>query len=181
MKNDIEALRWFANSVIDYFKGIDNNYSYSVMGYASIYGLIDKNGFKTEILTGSKETINDAQRRLYFMWINDVLKAKTEEFRGYTKEDLHWMLKERFLIPIFYNDDSEFRIKYNTYVKVFDNNYLSITELLIIKETFLGKLSINDADKDQAQRFLNDVEMFFHQHGIVLKTDSALYRKAIGL
>lgn len=57
MKNDIEALRGFANYVIDKAKeGIAMGFLLNwVILSAKTYGIIDKNGNKSEILTGSKK------------------------------------------------------------------------------------------------------------------------------
>jgi hypothetical protein len=172
MKNDIEALRGFAVTVIDH--GL-SEYD------AFLHGLVDKDGNKTEILTGSKDSLSDSQRRLYWAWMTDMSKTKVESIAGRTKEDWHWEMKERYLIPIFIRDDSEFAEMYYVYKGIIERLALTIKSAQTIKEKFLGDLSITDATPQQAIEYLNDIEQFCHSQGVMLRTDSNLYLTATGI
>jgi hypothetical protein len=172
MKNDIEALRGFANQIISYTD------SGVIKDYARAFGLFDKDDNKTELLTGSKGRIEDAQRRLYWAWMTDMSKTKVEAMGGRSKDEWHWEMKWKYLVPIFIRDDSEFCYMHAVFAKCYYSN-LDIKSREIIKEKFLGDLSITDATKEQAQEYLNDIEMFCHANGIMLRTDSQLYRVAM--
>lgn len=183
MKNDIEALRGFAIDIchIAMDVNIHDIQSYEVVIYAVNHGLLDRDYNKTEILTGSKSRIQDAQRRLYWAWMTDMSKTQVESMGGRTKDDWHWEMKNNFLIPIFVRDDSEFAEMYSTYVEIYNYYRFNDKKSAIINKKFLGDLSITDATKDQATEYLKDIESFCWEKGIQLRTDMALYKTAMGL
>lgn len=174
MKNDIEALRGFAENL--HGDGNIKLTDYQLFKKFLFYGLVDKDGYKTEIMTGSKDRIADAQRRLYWAWLTDMSKTKVEAVSGRTKEEYHWEMKERFLIPIFVRDDSEFAEMYSLYSRLTIG--VSLWEKQAIKGKFLGDLSITDACKEQATEYLRDIESFCWTNGIELRTNRHLYEMA---
>lgn len=165
MKNDIEALRGFANEVFSWSNEI---WGSDVNKALLDFGLIDKDGNKTEILTGSKDTIKDRQRKENFAIIKDILNSGLEEFRGWAKEDLHLYLKEAYLVPIFLEDDSEFREHWDAIQSLGSNVSVPIRYAVNIKKTYLNHVSIMDCDKDQAERYLREIKQFCFEHGVRL-------------
>lgn len=181
MKNDIEALRGFSSAVIyTAKKGIKQGFVVGwVLRLAINYGLMNEKREETELLTGSKDLIEDAQRRLYWAWLTDMSKTKVEAMGGRIKEDWHWEMKLKYLVPIFIRDDSEFAEMYCLYDLLYSDDERTIGDREIIKEKFLGKLSITDATKEQATEYLRDIENFCRTNGIMLRTDMAIYKTAM--
>jgi|WetSurMetagenome_2_1015567.scaffolds.fasta_scaffold76192_3 hypothetical protein len=126
-----------------------------------------------------KESISSASLRLYWAWMTDMSKTQVEAMKGRTKDDWHWEMKMKYLVPIFIRDDSEFAEMHNCLLRVLSSSIFSDRQT--IKEKFYGNLSITDATPKQATEYLNDIERFCHSQGVMLRTDTALYRKCFGL
>jgi hypothetical protein len=59
-------------------------------------------------------------------------------------------------------------------------NRLYLQNQKIIKEKFLGQLSITDATREQATEYLKDIENYCWNNGIMLRTNEALYKLIFG-
>lgn len=120
-----------------------------------------------------EENISSAQRRLYWGWLTDASKTTINEYAGHTKEDWHEMVKVRFLIPIFERDNEGYAEMMDALREVRPNHVWLTLRKHIIKET-----SITDATVKQMAEYLTDIERYFHDFGITLRTDQYLYDMA---
>ena len=61
--------------------------------------MLDKDGKLSVTVKKYDETLSDKQRRIYFTWVG-IIGGEL----GYTKDEQHLILKERFLLNIFLGD-----------------------------------------------------------------------------
>ncbi len=126
----------------------------------------------------SKEDVRSAaQNRLLWMWYTDASKTTVNEYSGWTKEDWHFEMKKRFLVPIFERDDEGYALMLVSLRKVYSQGLKAEAEALfkhIVKET-----STTQASAQQFTEYLNEIHRFCGVNGIWLRTDQRLWDLAM--
>jgi len=140
--------------------------------------MLDKDGKLSVTVKKYDETLSDKQRRIYFKWAG-IIGGEL----GYTKDEQHLILKERFLLNIFLGD--------------FDNhNHYTLMDgwknLLIVKDarpdlydglyqSILASVSIMDASITNMREYLNEIDNLPQGLGIVLPKAEDAYYEAMGI
>jgi hypothetical protein len=128
----------------------------------------------------TKEDIRSAaQNRLMWMWYTDMEKTTVNEWAGRSKEDWHFEMKRRFLVPIFERDDEGYALTLVALRNVYKSGMKKESEALhkhIVNET-----STTDADVKQFTEYLNEISRFCGMNGIWLRTDQHLWDSAMGV
>jgi hypothetical protein len=120
-----------------------------------------------------------AQNRLMWMWYTDMEKTTVNEWSGRSKEDWHFEMKRRFLVPIFERDDDAYALMLVALRNVYKSGMKQEAEALhkhIVSET-----STTDADVKQFTEYLNEIHRFCGMNGIWLRTDQRLFDEAMGV
>lgn len=123
------------------------------------------------------ELRRSAQNRLYWAWITNMSKATVNEYAGWSKEDWHFEMKKRFLVPIFERDEPEYALTIETLRTVYRTGMKQESERLhkyVVKET-----STTQASVQQFSEYLTEIQRFCGMAGIWLRTDEALMQMAI--
>jgi hypothetical protein len=140
---------------------------------------ITQNPVMKVTITEYKKNRSAAQNSLYWAWLTDCENTACNEHAGKTKDDWHLEFKEKSLLNIFLKDETKiyarllgalYQIKVDFGSDAYDLQYKFIIE----------KLSTTEANVAQFTEYLTDIERFCHSVGIQLRTDSDMYRQAMG-
>lgn len=115
---------------------------------------------------GAEVKRSTATNRLYWLW---VTQAANEW--GDTKEGVHYDLKRRFLLKIYYRDSSSFAGMCDS-IKALQN--LDLQHYDMIAKEVVGLVSTAKATDVQMSEYLNDIYRFYLEQGLYLKTPDAL-------
>lgn len=131
-------------------------------------------------ITEYKKNRSAAQNSLYWAWLTDCQDTTCNEHAGKTKDDWHLEFKEKSLLNIFLKDENKIYAKllgalYQIKVDFGSDAYELQYEFII------DKLSTTEANVAQFTEYLTDIERFCHSVGIYLRTDSDMYRQAMGM
>lgn len=138
----------------------------------------DENFFSLTRLTKA-EMRSAAQNRLMWMWITDASKTTVNELAGRTKEDWHYELKKRFLVPIYERDDMEYALTIQT-LRVVHKNGLK-NEASMLYKHIVDMTSTTQATVEQFTEYLTDIGGYLRENGVLLRTDQQLFNYAMGL
>lgn len=113
----------------------------------------DTSGRQTVIIGNFERNISVEQRGLYWMWLS-IVAAEL----GNTKEELHKVFKERFLLNIFLSDienhkDFEGLTENMRIVKTLAPDQYPAIRLFV-----MSQLSIMDATVDNMRQYLKEIE-----------------------
>jgi hypothetical protein len=119
-----------------------------------------------------------AQNRLMWVWIADCENTECNEHSGKTKNEWHRYFKQNDLMPIFVRDDEDYAqlITAISNVSNINNSAFDVMLDFIIDNTSTTKCSIK-----QFTEYLTEIERFCAEVGIMLRTDSHLYSRAMGV
>ncbi|MGZ4968016.1 MAG: recombination protein NinB [Methylobacter sp.] len=130
-------------------------------------------------ITEYKKNRSAAQNSLYWAWLTDCENTTCNDHAGKTKDEWHLEFKEKSLLNIFLKDEAKiyarllgalYQIKVDFGQEAYDLQY----------EFIIDKLSTTEANVAQFAEYLTDIERFCHSVGIQLRTDSDMYRQAMG-
>ena len=143
-----------------------------------VTAMLDKDSKLSVTVKKYDETLSDKQRRIYFKWVGIIASEL-----GYTKDEQHIALKERFLMPIFLED--------------FDNhNHYTLMDgwknLQIVKEarpdlydglyqSILASVSITNASAINMREYLTEIDNLARGLGIALPKPEDIYYEAMGI
>ena len=140
--------------------------------------MLDKDGKLSVTVKKYDETLSDKQRRIYFKWAG-IIGGEL----GYTKDEQHLILKERFLLNIFMQDTDNH--KHDTLREGYCN-------LLIVKDarpdlyeglyrSILASVSIKNASIANMREYLTEIDNLARGLGIVLPKADDAYYEAMGI
>jgi hypothetical protein len=125
-----------------------------------------------------KEKRRACQNRLYWSWLTDMQKTADNAHSGTTKEEWHYRMKLKFLVPILERDGEEYALMIGSLREVFSSGMKKEGNAIlkhIVKET-----STTDASVKQFSEYLKSIEHFSAGIGARLRTDEYLYSNAMG-
>ncbi|MFA5921199.1 MAG: recombination protein NinB [Methylococcaceae bacterium] len=127
-----------------------------------------------------KKDRSAAQNSLYWSWLTDCQNTDCNEHAGRTKEEWHREFKEKSLLNIFLKDETK------KYAKLLGALYQIKVDFGgdaygLQYDFIIDKLSTTEANVVQFTEYLTDIERFCHSVGIQLRTDSDMYRQAMGM
>ena len=91
------------------------------------------------------------QRKLYRMWIGDISKES-----GYTKEELVYEYKNRFLKPIYERDKAEYREMFEAVRKVYRAGDKVMAQSMV--KFIVDKMSTLEATVKQMTEYLKQID-----------------------
>lgn len=114
------------------------------------------------------------QNSLYHMWVTII----ADEL-GETKEDVHFDLRKRMLLPIYERDNQSYAEMLNSVRKV---HQLGAKDVAKIQANFIiNETSTTDATVKQFTEFLKEIERDSISKGIVLPHPEDRYNLAMGI
>lgn len=119
------------------------------------------------------------QNQLYWAWISDCSKTDNNEFAGNSIDEWHYQFKKDYLVRIYERDDKGYAIMMESLRDIYRSGMKSEVEVMrrhIIKETSTSKATVK-----QFCEYLNEIEKFCHNKGILLRTDSDDYKITFGI
>jgi len=120
----------------------------------------------------AKDARSIQQHRLYWVW-NTHIAGET----GHSKDEIHEMNKERFLVRIYERDDSGFAAMIEAVREVYRRGMKVQGQAL--KKEILRLTSTATANKEQFTEFLSDMERYYMDQGIYLPRPEDVYREAM--
>lgn len=132
------------------------------------------------IIQEYKDDRSAAQNRLYWCWLTDCMTTTVNERAGNDKDWWHLFFKEKSLLNIYIRDNVNgtadtmsalFDVKVNCGSETYGN----------MKKFVIENISTTDANVSQFSEYLNDIQRFCGSVGISLRTDSAIFRQAMGI
>lgn len=126
-----------------------------------------------------KKDRSAAQNSLYWAWLTDCQNTTCNEQAGRTKDEWHDEFKEKSLLNIYIRDNVNgtaetmaalYEVKLNCDVDVYSS----------MRNFVIKNISTTDANVTQFTEYLTDIERFCQTVGIQLRTDSDMYRQAMG-
>ncbi|MFA5996657.1 MAG: recombination protein NinB [Candidatus Paceibacterota bacterium] len=126
-----------------------------------------------------KKDRSAAQNSLYWAWLTDCQNTTCNEHAGRTKDEWHREFKEKSLLNIYIRDQTKnyaelmaalYEVKIECDSDVYGN----------MREFIINNTSTTDANLSQFSEYLADIERFCYSAGIQLRTDSDIYRQAMG-
>lgn len=115
---------------------------------------------------GEKVKRSTATNRLYWLW---VTQAANEW--GDTKEGVHYDLKRRFLLKIYYRDSNSFAGMCDSIKALQD---LDLQHYDMIAKEVVDLVSTAKATDVQMSEYLHDIYRFYLEQGLYLKTPDDL-------
>lgn len=121
-----------------------------------------------------------AQNRLLWAWLTDAQNTTANTYAGNVKEWWHLFFKEHSLLNIYIRDNvagtaetmaALYDVKINCGVETYNN----------MRKFVINNISTTDANISQFSEYLRDIERFCNTVGIKLRTDTHIYRRAIGV
>ena len=121
-----------------------------------------------------------AQNRLMWAWMTDCSRTSVNEHAGNTKDYWHKFFKEHALLNIYIRDDVDgisetmaalYEVKQQCGVEVYNN----------MKKFVIENISTTSANVKQFSEYLSDIQRWCSGVGIALRTDSADFRRAMGV
>jgi hypothetical protein len=116
----------------------------------------------------------DAQRRLIWLWNSQI-----GDSLGWTKDEVHFFMKEKFSIPIFTRDNPGFSLMIDSVKQIKISGQLR--EYINIKAEVIKLVSTNDYNIRQGAEHLTDMERFAADKSITLTHPEDIYYRAMGL
>ena len=108
-----------------------------------------------------QETLTDAQRRLYWLWMTEYGKQ-----RGLDKEEAAAFFKYKYL-SIIYNRDNVGEYP-ETFRTMRELKKSGASQYETLRQFVANRISITEATTKQMAEFLNDIEMFSLKDGVKL-------------
>lgn len=127
-----------------------------------------------------KDDRSAAQNRLYWAFMHDCERTTVNEHAGNDKDWWHLFFKEKSLLNIYIRDNVNgtaetmaalFDVKVNCGADTYNN----------MKRFVIENISTTDANVAQFTEYLNDIQRFCGSVGISLRTDSQMFRQAMGI
>lgn len=121
-----------------------------------------------------------AQNRLLWAWCTDMQRTTVNEHAGNTKNWWLHYFKEHSLLNIYIRDNVDgtaetmaalYDVKINCGVDAYNS----------MKSFVIKNISTTDANVPQFTEFLSDIQRWCGSVGIALRTDSADFRRAMGV
>lgn len=134
------------------------------------------------------EGISDAQRRLYWMILTDMQNTDMNEMAGRTKDQWHYAMKRKFLVPIYEREFSDYA-KMLARVRLCDDENRKELMRWIAHETSITRKCENDektgekADRKMIRimrEYIDAVMRYARQHGVILRIDLRVFEEAMG-
>jgi hypothetical protein len=123
----------------------------------------------------AKISRNAAQNSLYWGWLTDMEGTTVNEFAGTTSEEWHKEMKHRYLCPIYIRDVPGYAEMVSALHGTKD-----LDGYVALRNGVVDLTSTTKASVAQFSEYLGKIEKFCHYRGIELRTDSALYKQAMG-
>lgn len=112
------------------------------------------------VIREHKVNISSQQRKLYFLWIGIISNEL-----GYTKEEMHLILKKKYLINIYI----EYHEGFSEMIEALrDIRNTDRKAWRLIADYVLAKTSIMDAKVKEMRLYLTDIDMFAADNDIRL-------------
>lgn len=134
------------------------------------YQLAVANGKPLYVMVSDKaEDRSKAQNRLYWMWM-----AQYGNHFGYSKEEVHFFMKKKFLVHIYYRDSRDSESDFSKqYAKTWDAiravKMAECDQWKILSEGVVDATSTRDASVEQFTEYLNEILAFSRKRGCHLK------------
>ena len=108
-----------------------------------------------------QDTLTDAQRRLYWLWMTEYGNAK-----GFGKDEAADFFKYKYLSIIFNRDNvGEYP---ETFGVIRELKSTGASQYEILRSFVVSRMSIREANIKQMAEFLNDIELFCIKDGVKL-------------
>jgi hypothetical protein len=121
-----------------------------------------------------------AQNSLYWAWMQDMANTTVNEYSGHTVDEWHKMMKKEFLLPIYervFDDIKELMAKLRDAWRAgakSEINYM-VDKMCSKSEDGTEWISTTRAEVEHFSEYLNEIEHYCHQRGILLRTDPDIY------
>lgn len=129
---------------------------------------------KEVVVNEHKANRSVSQNALMWKWITVIASEL-----GETKEEVHERYKERFLVPIFRRDDTEYSSMIEAVIAVHRSGLRNEAKRLkveIVRLTSTTKMNVQ-----QFTEYLNDIDADARSMNLQLPKPEDLYREAFGL
>jgi hypothetical protein len=120
------------------------------------------------IVREHKKKRNVLQNSLYWLWISVIADSL-----GMTKEDVHFDLRKRILLPIYERDNLEFSEMIVAVRKVYRSGAKEDAQMMI--DFITKKASTTEATVKQFAEYLTEIERDMIGKGIILPHKEDLY------
>jgi hypothetical protein len=151
-----------------------------VVDPVEIESIEDNSTVFIEIKSGDEvEKRRACQNRLYWGWLTDMQKSADNANSGVTKDEWHYRMKLKFLVPILERDDEEYAVMLESLREVKRSGLK--TECAALLKHIVNETSTTSASVKQFCEYLNDIERFSAEIGARLRTDAHLYNNAMGI
>jgi hypothetical protein len=119
-----------------------------------------------------------SQNALYWSWMTDCEKTRVNEFAGWASEDWHLYFKELFLVGNYCAWFEDVADLMSSVEMVFDRglrHQAGAMNQFIIKNISTTRMNVK-----QFSEYLNDIQKWCGMNGVVLRTDHASFKQALG-
>ena len=114
-----------------------------------------------------------AQNKLYWKWLTSV-----SNHTGHTKDEMHELYKEKFLVKIFERDNTGYGEMIQTLRKSYKENP---ADSMILFRGVVKLTSTTQADVKQFSEYLQDIEQDCFDNKIALPVRDDIYSLAMGV
>lgn len=134
------------------------------------------------------EAITDAQRRLYFMVLADLQNTDVNELAGRTKDEWHYQLKRRFLMPIYEREFKDFAEMLETVRECTPEQEKRLMRGIAKELTITRKCEDDPISGEKAEgkmirvmrEYIDCVMTYARNHGVQLRIDAWVFAEAMG-
>lgn len=132
-------------------------------------------GKKVVTITDHKDIRSGAQNSLYWVWVTRLAGEW-----GMTKDEVHKMLKGKFLVRIYERDDPEgFGMSVQALRKLWKAGFKEDAQHLM--DQIVDLTSTTSASVEQFTEYLDDIDKDALSKGVYLDRPEDTYREAMGL
>ena len=139
--------------------------------------LNDETSYVLEIKEHKKNR-SVAANRLYWLWLTDLERTSNHEYQGHHQEWWHDFFKREKLSKIFERDSDRYAQTLASIREVYRHGLH--TQALNMHDFVIAETSTTDANVEQFAEYLTFIERWAHERGLSLRTDSEIYREAMG-
>lgn len=118
-----------------------------------------------------------AQNSIYWTWLTDLQNTSVNKIAGNEKEYWHKKLKHKYLMHIYCRDDLGYSKMIMAVEKLNDGRFIDIDYKELIDE-IIKLTSTTQATVKQFSEYLQCIERFCHNEGVMLRTDMQIYKLA---
>lgn len=150
---------------------IDSNHK--VISAIKLIEELPVDGSHEVIIQEYSENRSAKQRRLQWLWNTEI-----GNHMGLSKDEVHYMMKEKFAVPIFIRDDEGYAEMVES-VKAVRKAGMN-KEADRIKRIIVENTSTEDFTVKQCTEYLKDMEHYASEIGATITFPEDLYQQAMG-